>query len=106
MPFFVYYCCLCTSSITVSDASQYQAVILLYEEHGLARLRVSVAGSTVLLVCALTFPGSHHVSSSLWPCKLGFCYSGFVSVLLEVLQSAPFLQKPLASPSPLTSLLF
>lgn len=69
MPFFMYYCCLCTSSITVSDTGQYQAVILLYEEHELARLRVSVADSTVPLVCAPTFPGSHHVSSSLWLCK-------------------------------------
>lgn len=106
MPFFMYYCCLCTSSITVSDTGQYQAVILLYEEHELARLRVSVADSTVPLVCAPTFPGSHHVSSSLWLCKFSFCYNGFVSILLEVLQPASFLQRPLASPSPMTSLLF
>lgn len=35
--------------------------------------------------------GSCHVSSSLWPCKPSFCYSGFVSVLLEILQSVTFL---------------
>lgn len=35
--------------------------------------------------------GSCHVSSSLWPCKPSFCYGGFVSVLLEILQSVTFL---------------
>lgn len=104
MPFFMRYCCLCTCPIALSDTSQYQAVILLYGEHELARL--SVAGFAIPLVCALTVLGSHHVSSSLCSCKLSFCYNGFVSVLLEVLQSSPFHQRPLVPPSPMTSLLF
>lgn len=41
--------------------------------------------------CAVTFLDCHSISWRFWPCKPGFCYSEFLSVLLNILQSAAFL---------------
>lgn len=86
-------------------ANQHRVFILLGEGHGLVRLRVSVACSMVSLGCSLTFLGSHHIYSSLSPCKPSFYNSEFLSFWKSFVNNFP-LEDPCLSPtSPMTFLI-